>query len=530
MIAQVDIATISEILAATATLVIAIVSLRLASLAKKEEEELYGKWIPTMEIKLSSEIKRSGKDRILFLCVDLHNAGKIMTIPSWFIINLWQYRPKHQTERSTLLFEKEVAYTIFFRQKLEYNKETLPEVTYDSSLEGKAVLTPFSGEKEDGKAVRYDGKCNHKHWQYRSEDILNYRYKKGEGRKYIFPIAVHGHGTFNFSARWGFLRQKEIKGKMVLDLTTEDFQEVGKLEGWKDVLKKDSSIDPKDLLIIGGHYSYTEDIYDLVPEYEDINHKLEVAQVFVEQKNYSKAFQELDKMTPEEKENYREEVAEFYFKSGKGWKMKDGTIIRDSAKDMFTEKDIGGISFDQALKYFKEAYKLNPGNKKYKENYDRMKSLSKYGEGITNKILVVTPLVVEMGSTLMKNVTISATNELRKETLEGVDTTRQKIINEYGVKIPGIRFRDNNSLGPLDFTLSVNEVLVGKGTLQEKEDAILKGLLNKIRLLIVDHLGKFVGHEFVKNLLYTIEFEVEDENLSDLTIIIKKLVEDKVPI
>ncbi|MBN2155499.1 MAG: FHIPEP family type III secretion protein [Candidatus Lokiarchaeota archaeon] len=526
----VDIATISEILVATASLAIALASLRLAKLAQKEEEELFGKWIPTMEIKLSTEIKKTGYDRILFLTIDLQNAGKIMTIPSWFIINLWQYRPKSETERPTLLFEKEESYTIFFRQKLEYNKKTLPNVTYNPSLEGKALLTPFSSEKEGEKIVRYDGNCNQSHWQYRSRDILEYRYKQGEGRKYIFPITIHGHGTYCFRVQIGFLRQKEVKGQMMLDLSTEDFQEVGKLEGWKDVLKEDPSIDPKELVLITGHYAYTEDIYDLVPAYDDINHKLEVAKVFVEQKKHSRAIQELNKMTPEEKDNYSEEVAEFYFKSAQGWEKKEDLKVTDSAKEV-TKKQTQRISFDQALQYFKEAYKLNPDKKIYKENYDRMKSLSKYGEEIADKIPRVNPLAVEIGSDIMNAIIVPSSNDLRKETLEEVEEIRKRILNTYGVKIPGIRFRDNNNLGPQDFTVLVDEVQVGKGSVNKNETMIIKSLMNAIRPIIEEHLGDFVGHDFVKNILYGVAtFEIEEKNLSAFTQILRKLVKDKIPI
>jgi flagellar biosynthesis component FlhA/Tfp pilus assembly protein PilF len=105
---------------------------------------------------------------------------------------------------------------------------------------------------------------------------------------------------------------------------------------------------------------------------------------------------------------------------------------------------------ENALREVKEAHRLAP-DEGYEEAVHRLErkkaAVEQFGEKVLDRVHFVTPLVVEIAANLIP-LTAGANDELRTDVSESVEKLRVRIREKFGVQIPGVRFRGNES----DFT------------------------------------------------------------------------------
>lgn len=241
---------------------------------------------------------------------------------------------------------------------------------------------------------------------------------------------------------------------------------------------------------------------------------------------------------------------------------------------------------DKTIKALQKAYKLNP-KKDYKKVIKKIqikkRDLSKYGKKLLDMLPVVTPIAAEVAGNLIPHIERKE-GRLSDNLSKHLNNMRERVLNEFGVKVPGIRFRGNETDLPdgtyivmlmetplvsgnispnQKFLLSNSEKLTSlkisgneainpltgdKGYwIEHKDWEKIKGngikswdaieyLVRHLEAVIKKNLSEFFGHQEVMNMLeekmpkvYE-EIKKKTDELSLLTSILRGLLSEEIPI
>lgn len=243
---------------------------------------------------------------------------------------------------------------------------------------------------------------------------------------------------------------------------------------------------------------------------------------------------------------------------------------------------------ENAISATEKAHELDPDEGTYLERLDalqRKKNIAEhFGEKAIDRLPVVTPIAMEVAGNLIPYVEGSKKDGLSAEMAKNIREMRERILNEFGVRIPGIRIRENETdLPDGTYIIMINEIpivsgnislnkrllpsmleeLTSLGILGEKvtnsltgDDAfwikkedwkkvearglklwdIIEYPVRHLQAVIQKNLSEFVGHQEVMHILETENKKVFDEitnspeKLTALTRVLKGLVSEEVPI
>jgi len=241
---------------------------------------------------------------------------------------------------------------------------------------------------------------------------------------------------------------------------------------------------------------------------------------------------------------------------------------------------------DNAIKELKKAQDLNPAYTEYQEKIgkiERAKEIIKYfGESSLEKVPRVTPIVVEFAENLLPLVAESGKEELTPTLNKLIENMQTDISIKKGINIPGIIFRQGGDDFPdgfcriLFFEIPVNQGIISDekrlypglvtdltplGISGEEEVNPLTGenaawilrddwekvrssklplwevieyVIKTLERVILNNLGEFFGHQETVNLLEARkileQINNSPENLTVLTLVIKSLINEGVPI
>jgi tetratricopeptide (TPR) repeat protein len=145
---------------------------------------------------------------------------------------------------------------------------------------------------------------------------------------------------------------------------------------------------------------------------------------------------------------------------------------------------------------------------------------------------VATPLVMEVSETFCERIAI--TDDLVRRR---ADSTRASIMQQFGVRMPGVRVRAEASLVDGEYVLSVHEVPLARGR-QCGDD--LRGAFRHLEDLLAANLVEFVGHQEAQNFLERsllvrpiLEDVAAKENfrhMDPLSAVLRALVTERVPL
>jgi flagellar biosynthesis component FlhA/tetratricopeptide (TPR) repeat protein len=242
-------------------------------------------------------------------------------------------------------------------------------------------------------------------------------------------------------------------------------------------------------------------------------------------------------------------------------------------------------ALDQAVRCYEMAQKLTEG-KTYAGEIDRLRRRRNFAGSLGEKVLgrfnLVSPIAVEVAADLIPLVA-DAKDTLAPEFLIEVNAIRGRIQEQMGVKVPGIRFRGNETDLPKgSYLIMINEIPIVLGTLSLKQsfctsppaDLSRRGisaapasdpatgldgawieledrpnaesqhlelwnatqyLMRHVEAVLRKNLGEFLGHQEVINLLETngamaAEFRDSCGKLTALTTVCRALLSEETPI
>ena len=260
-------------------------------------------------------------------------------------------------------------------------------------------------------------------------------------------------------------------------------------------------------------------------------------------------------------------------------------VLEAEAKSLLEKNE-----WDNSFKKYMEAIKMFPADDNFKNGlssaqseYNRYKIGNHYGKKWIDQLLVVTPVAMEVAADLIP--LIEGKDGGLKDTLQTlVDQMRKKVLNVFGVKVPGIRFRGNETdLPDGTYIIMVNEIPLVSGNIDPNQK-LFPGSLDEIKFLGIQgkevrdpltgeeaywinekdieklgtlknnlwdtleypirhlesvlqrNLAEFLGHQEVNDLIYECcpeklqHYDNHPENLTKLTILLRGLVSEKVPI
>lgn len=242
---------------------------------------------------------------------------------------------------------------------------------------------------------------------------------------------------------------------------------------------------------------------------------------------------------------------------------------------------------ENAIEAYQQAYNI-VDKKSYKKNIERLHKkrefIKSYGEKSSEWSFIVTPIAMEVAANLIPYVEGIHGGDLSEKVTKHSDTLKLQISKKYGVKIPGIRFRGNETdfpdgtyiislmeaplfsgnisldkrffPGPIEQLTAlqiqgieaINPENGNKGYWIEKKDwnlmeersyrlwDIMEYPLKHLEYVISKNLVEFVGHQEVKNILerdtsktYTVVSN-STTNLTSFTNIFRGLLSEQVSI
>lgn len=279
-------------------------------------------------------------------------------------------------------------------------------------------------------------------------------------------------------------------------------------------------------------------------------------------------------------------------------KARENRVIKKSSYDRELKKIIKGEAeylrnkedWDGAISKYKEGLDLYPDDSDLKYRLDKLEKqyrnqriANHYGKKWVDEILVVTPIAVEVASDLIPLLEGEG-GGLQESILALIEKMRDRILREFGVKVPGIRFRGNEvDLSPGSYVFMINEIPLVVGTvskdrrlftgtaaelealgihmdetvdplrgrpaywIQEGDAAKLNVpgmllwdaatyLIRHLEALLQKHLVEFLGHQEVYNLIDEKRPDKLDlyyehpEDLTRLTAVLGGLISERVPI
>lgn len=251
------------------------------------------------------------------------------------------------------------------------------------------------------------------------------------------------------------------------------------------------------------------------------------------------------------------------------------------------EKCDDSESRKRAIDALEKAYELMPENESYLERLSELRqktaTADQVGENNLDKVPLLLPITVEVATDLIPLVE-KENGGLTDELLKLLDDLRKEFTEKYGVQVPGIRFRGNETDLPDGiYIIMINETPLVSGNIYphqflvmgtgeetgetdgEYEDTthpdtnIPMVWLNKIQVealgiakeerwrpieYLIWHLckslrrnlGEFLGHQEVQILLdqqfpgWGKDIRVNSNSLTELTLILKDLLEEETPI
>jgi type III secretory pathway component EscV/Tfp pilus assembly protein PilF len=247
-------------------------------------------------------------------------------------------------------------------------------------------------------------------------------------------------------------------------------------------------------------------------------------------------------------------------------------------------------ALDEALKAFTSAHEIK-ATERYERAIERLKLkkefASGYGERVLDLVPVVTPIVIEIGLDLIPYIADDigdASSALSAELANQLTSLRTRIQSDFGVKLPGIQFKDNlTGLSDEGYAILLAEVPVVSGSVVRDQffspasaealathgiigtEAIDPGtgrkgfwiktedhqkakssnlelwtcmefIIRHLALVVERNLAEFLGHQEVVEILEKEsrkgleEMRSEPEKLSALAAVSRALVEERVPI
>lgn len=154
------------------------------------------------------------------------------------------------------------------------------------------------------------------------------------------------------------------------------------------------------------------------------------------------------------------------------------------------------------------AAELDPTDASYAERLARLRQLGElipvFGDAALDRIPLVTPIALEVGRSLIPLVEGEG-DGLSAAAQEEIDTVRARVLERFGVPLPGIRVRGNEdeaSLPPGSFIVMIMEVPLFLGSVDEVveepgaegwERAAVEHLFAQLETLLERHLPSFLG-------------------------------------
>jgi type III secretory pathway component EscV len=244
-------------------------------------------------------------------------------------------------------------------------------------------------------------------------------------------------------------------------------------------------------------------------------------------------------------------------------------------------------NLDKAIEALKKARELGLEALEYDKRYTMLERKKLYGK-IADKLPLVTPITVEVARDLIPLIAGTREGGLSDELEKNIKELRKEILNNFGVEIPGVRFRDKETYLPDGtYIIILNEIPLVSGNISlekkffpgplkklnsldipGKETAvdpvtgsqgswiekkywekikangpelweIIKYPVRHLQAVLQNNLSAFVGHQEVINIFKKSDIEKDhlDEIMRDsavkltaLTRVFKGLLNEKVPI
>jgi tetratricopeptide (TPR) repeat protein len=196
---------------------------------------------------------------------------------------------------------------------------------------------------------------------------------------------------------------------------------------------------------------------------EEAVYRFNLGRVYKVRGEWRQAIAELNEACRRDSENaeYRKELASCYHVQGEGYlnqaSQREKTV-RERAE-----------ALERAEASLMRACELEPQNAQYTETLDqtqgRKNIVSQFGEKAFARLPSVAPIAVQVAGNLEPYIGGAGdTGELSPELAQYVGDMRERIKDEFGVTIPGVRFWGNEvDLPPGYFTIMINEVPRGSG-------------------------------------------------------------------
>lgn len=260
-------------------------------------------------------------------------------------------------------------------------------------------------------------------------------------------------------------------------------------------------------------------------------------------------------------------------------------VLEAEAKSLLEKKE-----WDNTFKKYTEAINMFPTDDNFKNGlasarseYDKYKIGNHYGKKWIDQLLVVTPVAMEVAADLIPLIE-GKDGGLNDNIQELIVKMRERILDDFGVKVPGIRFRGNETdLPDGTYIIMINEIPLVSGSIDPNQK-LFPGSLDEIKFLGIQgkeahdpltgeeacwinerdiekletlknnlwdvleypirhlesvlqrNLVEFLGHQEVNNLIYECcpeklqHYDDYPEDLTKLTILLRGLVSEKVPI
>jgi type III secretory pathway component EscV/Tfp pilus assembly protein PilF len=150
-------------------------------------------------------------------------------------------------------------------------------------------------------------------------------------------------------------------------------------------------------------------------------------------------------------------------------------------------KEPGGrvSALNEAIEAFRRAQSLSKTGE-YGGSIERLRQIKKfascYGEKAVDWEHVVTPLAVEVAENLIPFTEGGSGSSLADELLKNVTDMQARLQGDFGVRIPGVRFRGNTYFGAGAYLLVINEIPLVMGTI-EADQRFFPGLAEALESL-----------------------------------------------